>query len=254
MDGVGVTGVSDVPWDGGGCGILCAGVLWQQQGGGSGGAAHHATDLLGMPLWVPSEGIHFFFGIKEVKRKDLVACLWDYSTHWMHCVVAAIESLCAYFFTSILAVMCTKLMSSFQTGFHLVFYERKFENDIVNKLNKFSSYGLRCTLRNNAIYVMFTFHHWLGLPQPCLRSSDNFLSFLSLFLSFSSSSDLAWFMRECLTGVWLLCMDTLSCIHGVADDIGSRPAAWSYVPIESYSCSLCVFQMILEVGNDTLNL
>ena len=40
-------------------------------------------------------------------------------------------------------------------------------------------------------------------------------SFLSLFLSFSSSSDLAWFMRECLTGVGLLCMDTLSCIHGV---------------------------------------
>ena len=29
------------------------------------------------------------------------------------------------------------------------------------------------------------------------------------------SSDLAWIMRECLTGVGLLCMDTLSCIHGV---------------------------------------
>ena len=33
-------------------------------------------------------------------------------------------------------------------------------------------------------------------------------------LSFSSSSDLAWFMREWLTGAGLLCMDTLSCIHG----------------------------------------
>ena len=153
MDGVGVTGVSDVPWDGGGCDILCAGVLWQQQGGGSGGPAHHATALLGMPFWVPSEGIHFFFGTREVKRikRNFVVCLWDYWTHWMHCVAVAIESLCAYFYTSILAVMCTKLMSSFQTGFNLVFYERKLENDIVKKLNKFSSYVLRCTLRNIAI-------------------------------------------------------------------------------------------------------
>ena len=33
----------------------------------------------------------------------------------------------------------------------------------------------------------------------------------------------AWFMLECLTRVGVLCMDTLSCIHGVdrADDIGS---------------------------------
>ena len=43
------------------------------------------------------------------------------------------------------------------------------------------------------------------------------LSFLSLFLSFSSSSNLAWFMRECLSGVYraFVHLDTLSCIHGV---------------------------------------
>ena len=53
---------------------------------------------------------------------------------------------------------------------------------------------------------------FVGLPF--FPSASWPLSFLSLFLSFSSSSDLAWFMRECLTGVGLLCMDTLSCIHG----------------------------------------
>ena len=54
---------------------------------------------------------------------------------------------------------------------------------------------------------------FVGLPF--FPSASWPLFFLSLFLSFSSSSDLAWFMRECLTGVGLLCMDTLSCIHGV---------------------------------------
>ena len=53
---------------------------------------------------------------------------------------------------------------------------------------------------------------FVGLPF--FPSASWPLSFLSLFLSFSSSSDLAWFMRECLTGAGLLCMDTLSCIHG----------------------------------------
>ena len=69
----------------------------------------------------------------------------------------------------------------------------------------------------------------LCLGRPCFSSSHVFcfaelpffpsaswpLSFLSLFLSFSSSSDLAWFMRDCLRWVGLLCMDALSCIHGV---------------------------------------
>ena len=95
-------------------------------------------------------------------------------------------------------------------------------------------------------------------------------------------------MRECLTGAGLLCMDTLSCIHGHtflhswthflafmdtlscihghtflhswthflafmewADDIGFRPAAWSYVAVQSYSCSLRVFYITLVVGKDT---
>ena len=33
-----------------------------------------------------------------------------------------------------------------------------------------------------------------------------------------------------------------------ADDIGSRPAAWSYVPVQSSSCSLRVFYRTLVVG------
>ena len=132
------------------------------------------------------------------------------------------------------------------------------------------------------MWFCFSFHQPPGLCLSCL--------------SFSSSSDLAWFMRECLTGgrafvhghtflhswthflafmdtlscihghtflhswthflafmdtlscSWthfLAFMDTLSCIHGHtflhswthflafmewADDIGSLPAAWSYVP------------------------
>ena len=58
-------------------------------------------------------------------------------------------------------------------------------------------------------------------------------------------------MRECLSWVGFLYIDTLSCIHGEAYDIGNRPAAWSYVPVQSYSCSLRVFYMTLVVGKDT---
>ena len=36
-----------------------------------------------------------------------------------------------------------------------------------------------------------------------------------------------------------------------ADDIGSRPAAWSYVPFQSYSGSLRVFYRTLVVRKDT---
>ena len=37
----------------------------------------------------------------------------------------------------------------------------------------------------------------------------------------------------------------------VCDDIGSLPAAWKYVPVQSYSCSLRVFYRTLVVGKDT---
>ena len=65
---------------------------------------------------------------------------------------------------------------------------------------------------------------------------------------------------------FLAFMDTLSCIHGHtflhswthflafmewADDIGSGPAAWSSVPVQSSSCSLRVFYRTLAVGKDT---
>ena len=36
-----------------------------------------------------------------------------------------------------------------------------------------------------------------------------------------------------------------------ADDGGNRSAAWSYVPVQSYSCSLRVFYKTLAVGKDT---
>ena len=64
---------------------------------------------------------------------------------------------------------------------------------------------------------------------------------------------------------FLAFMDTLSCIHGHtflhswthflafmewADDGGNRPAAWSYVPVQSSFCSLCVFYRTLAVGKD----
>ena len=45
---------------------------------------------------------------------------------------------------------------------------------------------------------------FVGLPF--YQSASWPLSFLSLFLSFSSSSDLAWFMRDCLRWVGLLCV------------------------------------------------
>ena len=75
------------------------------------------------------------------------------------------------------------------------------------------------------------------------------LSFLFLSLFCSSSSDLAWFMRKCLSWVGLLCMDTLSCIHGV----GRWHLYWACCmeihscPILN-SCSLRVFHRTLVVG------
>ena len=57
-------------------------------------------------------------------------------------------------------------------------------------------------------------------------------------------------MRDSLSWVGLLCMDTLAFMEW-ADDIGSRLAAWSYVPVQSSSCSLRVFYRTLVVGKDT---
>ena len=35
--------------------------------------------------------------------------------------------------------------------------------------------------------------------------------------------------------------------------VPSQPAAWSYFPVQSYSCSPCIFYRILVVSKDTLN-
>ena len=40
----------------------------------------------------------------------------------------------------------------------------------------------------------------------------------------------------------------------LSDNIGSQPAAWSYVSVQSYSCSLRSFYRILVVGKDNNNL
>ena len=77
------------------------------------------------------------------------------------------------------------------------------------------------------------------------------LSFLSLFLSFSCSPNLAWYIRKWLKVVWLLCMDTLLAFMEFADDFGSRPASWINIPVQSYFCSLCVNYMTLVVKKDT---
>ena len=77
--------------------------------------------------------------------------------------------------------------------------------------------------------------------RPCLSSSDVFLFYWAAFLSISLLASVFLplfflFFRPCL-------------IH--ADDTGSRPAAWSYISVQSYSCSLRVFYRTLVVGKDT---
>ena len=46
------------------------------------------------------------------------------------------------------------------------------------------------------------------------------------------------------------CIDFLAFMEW-ADDIGSRPAAWGYVPVRSSSCSLRVFYKTLAVGKES---
>ena len=103
-----------------------------------------------------------------------------------------------------------------------------------------------------AIQTLLTY---LCPGRPCFSSLDKVFVLLGCLsfhqppglclscLFFFSSSDLAWFMLECLNGVGLLCMDTFSCIHGVGrwHCSGSLSAALCYVPIQDYSCSLRVF-------------
>ena len=93
------------------------------------------------------------------------------------------------------------------------------------------------------------------VANHCFSSSDMFLFCWTAFLSisllasvfpvslplFSLSSALAWFMRECLTGVGLCAWTHFIAFMEWADEIGSRPYVWSYVPVQFYSYSLRVF-------------
>ena len=136
------------------------------------------------------------------------------------------------------------------------------------------NYIERCTIyfagdgtykQYSSLCLYYCIYKFVFVLLGCLFSISLLVSVFTISSSlFSSSSDLAWFMRECLTGVGPLCMDTLSCIHGVcfcawthflafmewADDIGSRPAAWRPT-VQSSSCSLHVFYRTLAVGQDT---
>ena len=138
-------------------------------------------------------------------------------------------------------------------------------------------------MRSRSFSQTCSSHCFVNLCCPfrgkvCCSSLDSFFwaAFLSISLLASVFLPLfflflrpAWFMREFLTGVGLLCMDTLSCIHGHtflhswthflasmewADDIGSRLATWSYFPVQSSSCSLLVLCMSISVEKDTYKL
>ena len=100
--------------------------------------------------------------------------------------------------------------------------------------------------------------HLIGtIGRPCFSSSDVFLFCLTAFLSISLLASvfsaslllffLASFMRESLSWAWTHFLAFMEW----ANNIDSRPAAWSYVPVQSSSCSLRVFYGTFVVENDT---
>ena len=109
--------------------------------------------------------------------------------------------------------------------------------------------------------------------RPCFGSSDVFLFCWAAFLSISLLASVFpvslplffLFLRPCLIHARMPDWGR-AFVHGHtflhswthflafmewADDGGSRPAAWSYVPVQSSSCSLRVFYRTLAVGKDT---
>ena len=116
----------------------------------------------------------------------------------------------------------------------------------MNSTNKFNLPSLFIYLQLLPLCGRIGFYltFWLGQVR---RSSPCFVnfscaSFLSRFLSFSSSSDL--FLRPCfLRHTFLHSWTHFLAFMEWADDIGSWPAAWSYVPVQSSSCSLRVFSI-----------
>ena len=129
--------------------------------------------------------------------------------------------------------------------------------------------GRPCFSSSDVFLLCLSFHHPPGL---CLSLSLSlFFLFLRPCLIHARMPDWggAFVHGHTFLHSWthfLAFMDTLSCIHGHtflhswthflafmewADDIGSGPAAWSYVPVQSSSCSLRVFYRTLVVGKDT---
>ena len=115
------------------------------------------------------------------------------------------------------------------------------------------------------------FPFWCLCPgRPCFSSSDVFcFAFLSISLLasvFPVSLPLFFlFLRPCLSHARMPDWGR-AFVHGHtflhswthflafmewADDIGSRPAAWSHAPVRSSSCFLRVFYKTLAVGKDT---
>ena len=88
---------------------------------------------------------------------------------------------------------------------------------------------------------------FVGLPF--FPSASWPLSFLSLFFLFLRPCFIHTRMPE-MGRVFFAWTHFLAFMEW-ADDIGSRPAAWSYVPVQCSSFSLRVFYMILVDGKDT---
>ena len=102
-----------------------------------------------------------------------------------------------------------KAFLEFQIRFWTIGWKWKIFEPIARR-----EYWLKCNVcLGRTCFIPQMCFCFVGLPFFLPASWP--LSFLSFVLSFSTSSDFAWFMREWLSGVGLLCMDTLSCIHGV---------------------------------------
>ena len=90
-----------------------------------------------------------------------------------------------------------------------------------------------------------------GQCRPCFSSSDVFcFAFLSISLLASVSLPL-FFLRPCLIHARLP-EGGRAFVHGHTFlHSWSGPAAWSCVPVQSYTCSLRVFYKTSAVGKET---
>ena len=131
--------------------------------------------------------------------------------------------------------------------------------NIQNKDNKISQ-GRGNSLRNEV-------RGWIELcspdplkPLPCFSSQYRFLFCWAAFLSISLLASvfpvsLPPTLLDSCANAWMgkgFCSWThFLAFMEWANAFFSRPVAWSYVPVQYYSCSLRVFYRTLVVGKDT---